>query len=177
MSKHLRRNLLTEYRPAVPEDFFRRLAPPFDVYASLRTRLVRTEPHSPVQTLEDLLQGYGIEASHFYSRRTPFPTIRQVLRVYDLWHAPTASGLGKSPAERIVLQCAAFGWTPEDVAELALGPALPLREAVRQCQFKAPELWPKAAYVLLGRTDQTVLLGKGRRKEVRYHVGHRHRIS
>ena len=136
----------------------------------MRTRLVRSDPFSPFQALQDRIQGYGIEPSHFFGIRETFSVLRQVLQIYDLWHAPAdAHDMGSTPAERIVLQCAAFGWTPEDIAELALGLALPIREAIRQCQLKTPELWPKAAYVLLGRTDQTVLLSPGqKRREVSF---------
>lgn len=153
-------------RKAPPQDFVRRAPAPFDLHVALRTRLVRFDPTSPIQALDDLVASYGIESSHLFGRRRPLATLRQVLQIYDLWHAPAeAQKPGNTPAERIVLQCATFGWTPDDITELATGPAMPIREAIRQCQLKTPELWPKEAYVLLGRYDQTVLLSSKQKKK------------
>jgi hypothetical protein len=84
----------------------------------------------------------------------------KLLKLYDCWHAEDISiaTSSASPAERVVLLCASFGWTVEDMGEIALGPALPIREAIRQCQLQSPELWPKAAYALLARADQIAMM-------------------
>lgn len=84
----------------------------------------------------------------------------KLLRLYDCWHADEtiSDAPPTSSAERLVLLCASFGWTAEDINEISLGPALPIREAIRQCQLLSPELWPKAAYALLARADQIAMV-------------------
>ena len=157
------------------------------MHSALRTRTARRHTLSPIAQLDELLSEQGVIPSHFFGKRPCFPILAQVLGLFDLWHADassqqvfaqngtTAEGAqghvaGRNAAERVVLQCARLGWSVDDVNELALGCAIPIREAIRQCQLSNIELWPKAAYALLGRTDQLTMLSgptPGRKREVR----------
>ena len=57
------------------------------------------------------------------------------------------------PAHRTVLYMAQLGYTLSTLAALPSGVALPLMEAISQCQDAPPSGWPQGAYDLLGRQD------------------------
>lgn len=56
-------------------------------------------------------------------------------------------------SHRTVLYMAHLGYTLATLASLPVGVALPLMEAISQCQDAPHSGWPKGAYDLLGRQD------------------------
>lgn len=112
----------------------------------------------------------GVDANNVFGSHPQYPIIQQLLRLYDCWHTTVPADV-RPIAERVILLATSMGWTAKELDEISLGPALPLREAARQCQLRLPEMWSRSAYALLNRPDQMAInkgSTAGRKREVCY---------
>jgi hypothetical protein len=151
------------------------LPPPFDVYGALRNSLSGyLQARDPLQDLEVLrLSTHPEQASTTTVSDTCFKALREVLSIYQLFQRDSLLEGATNVSENILLTCAARGMTSEDLNSLMPAVALPIREALRQCQLHVASTWPKRAYALLDRADQMAMKKgptSGRRREVSYRL-------
>lgn len=135
-----------------------------DLGTALGDRLQRAVSRDPLVEYLDFCKSAAKDRpANFFGEMKVFRDLKDVLSLYDQWHSsPTLPVLGvstQSPAERVVLHCAALGWQPDDLDGLSTAYSMPIREAIRQCQLICPALWPAQAYALLGRADQIAMSG------------------
>ena len=125
--------------------------------------MLRHTTSTPSAQLESLMVANDVTPSQYFDSCQLFPITKHMIILYDIWNAPpvTCDALtetSSSVAERLVLLCASLGWKTDDLNELVTGPGLPIREAIRQCQLKAPDLWPRETYALMNRADQIAMI-------------------
>lgn len=89
----------------------------------------------------------------FFGPLDPIPRLRQLLSIlatlFDRWQeSPLAVR-----AVNTVRAMLHFGCAQSVLRDLPLGFALPIKEALRYCQFEAPEDLPATGYRLVGRDD------------------------
>lgn len=155
---------MSRERPRLNQGQARRLSSPIDLHKALFTKLQGgraslLDPVSQIKHLQDALAASVTEVDSapgfFFGKRPRYPITTALLSLYGHWHDDSSE---QPASERIVLELASMGWTTQDIDALAVGPALPIREAIRQCQLASPSGWPQAAYALLQRPDQVAQL-------------------
>ncbi|KAH7103790.1 hypothetical protein BKA62DRAFT_694696 [Auriculariales sp. MPI-PUGE-AT-0066] len=130
---------------AIPHD-------PPDIFAHLRCRLLQ-EKYPQWPTLAMLPALFAYEASLEYgSARDPVRRSHEMLALYSLLTDPAERAVN-ARSEKAVMALLSCGWTLDTVAELPVGAATPIREALRRCQQSPPPDWPVEAYTFIGRDD------------------------
>lgn len=116
-------------------------------------------------SLIELGPSFDLTPSLFYGAVTPTSMTTSVLTVYSALSPLSGPSPAATRAQQAVLVMDTLGWTPASISQLAVGVALPLREAIRMSQLDAPEGWPARAYDLIRRPDLAQQTGSGRRKK------------
>ncbi|ORY54085.1 hypothetical protein BCR35DRAFT_310470 [Leucosporidium creatinivorum] len=129
---------------------------PSDLLQSLHS-LLRGVPETP-PSLSQISATLSLTPSFFYGLIDPLSLTSQLYSLYSLLACPPSS-LEKGPsttltrAQSTVRAIVAFGWDAARIDRLAVGVALPLREAIRMCQFDAPLEMSSKAFELIRRPD------------------------
>ncbi|KAG0139551.1 hypothetical protein CROQUDRAFT_101374 [Cronartium quercuum f. sp. fusiforme G11] len=88
----------------------------------------------------------------FYGTHQTCPRSQQISSLYRLLFSTEVYA-----AKEVLLQMDRFGWTRDDLDDIPWTIALPLREALRDCQFGAPTGLPESAYELIDRPDLAIV--------------------
>jgi hypothetical protein len=129
----------------------RKLCAPPDLPSALASRL--TANRNVLEFPEPAAVAPTDTASAFFGPVEPCRLTRQLLRLYDLFNPSDAALTAQSRSHAVVKAMHDFGWTRQLVEQLALGPALPLWEALRTCTESPPAEWDRRAYLLIDRKD------------------------
>lgn len=155
--------------PTLPSTFWK--SPP-DILKALQ--IVLSGGNRPAQfALENLATVPDFAPAHFYGDTAPLKLSSQLFDLFEIMGSPSATSTTTMRCQSAVLKMDAFGWTAQDIDLLPFGLALPLREAIRVCQFEAPENWPPTAYELIRRPDLTKQLDGSKSTDSRQRVSAR----
>lgn len=130
---------------------------PFNLLQSLQS-LLRGVPESP-PSLSHVSATLCLSPSNYYgSSIQPLQLTSQLVSLYSTLAFPpadpsTGTSTTLTRAQSTVRAIVGFGWDAAKIDRLAVGVALPLREAVRMCQFDAPLEMEVRAFELIRRPD------------------------
>lgn len=135
---------------------------PPDLLGTLQ-QILRGRPPSTPFSLAHIASTFSLNPSNFYGAVSPLLLTSQLTQLYQTlaFAPPTGPSTTLTRAQAAVLQMHQFGWDAARIDRLAVGMSLPLREAVRMCQFDAPLCWPTEAYELVRRPDLARQVGGG----------------
>ncbi|MBW0468810.1 hypothetical protein O181_008525 [Austropuccinia psidii MF-1] len=91
----------------------------------------------------------------FYGHQNSCLKSQQICQLYRLLFDPKSGPL--EAARNVLIQIDRFDWNNLDLDDLWFGIAIPLKEALRYCQFRAPNDLSIKSYQLMGRPDLCIL--------------------
>ncbi|WAQ89901.1 hypothetical protein PtA15_11A593 [Puccinia triticina] len=91
----------------------------------------------------------------FYGGPESCQLTKQITKLYRTLFKPDKSLL--QAAKGVLMEIDRFGWGLDDLDDLWFGIAVPLKEALRYCQYRAPQGLSARCYQLMGRPDLAML--------------------
>lgn len=126
---------------------------PFDVFATLYARINNPQWEMPSTETWKLLLAPGENPSFAYGDEDPLCLTHQLLSIYHCLAEGDPQTRGRADqAMQLMVRAAELG-SELNLDRLPLGPAAPLKEALRTCQTSPSGDWSVAQYQLAGRNE------------------------
>ncbi|PLW23072.1 hypothetical protein PCASD_10528 [Puccinia coronata f. sp. avenae] len=124
-----------------------------------RIRLAIDSPFDNLfdQRENDFTASQAFQKQHvgFYGGPESCQRTKRITRLYRILFKPDQNLL--QAAQSVLMEIDRFGWGLDDLDDLWFGIAVPLKEALRHCQYRAPQGLSARCYQLMGRPDLAML--------------------
>ncbi|KAA1069674.1 Anaphase-promoting complex subunit 1 [Puccinia graminis f. sp. tritici] len=124
-----------------------------------RIRLAINSPFDELfeKSADDLNPGQVYQRPNvgFYGGPESCQLTKQITKLYRILFKPDQSLL--QAAKGVLIEIDRFGWGLDELDDLWFGIAVPLKEALRYCQYRAPQGLSARCYQLMGRPDLAML--------------------
>ncbi|POV99511.1 hypothetical protein PSTT_13741 [Puccinia striiformis] len=100
-------------------------------------------------------QVYQKQTVGFYGGPESCRRTKRITKLYRILFKPEQTLI--QAAQGVLIEIDRFGWGLDDLDDLWFGIAVPLKEALRYCQYRAPQGLSARCYQLMGRPDLAML--------------------
>ncbi|KAH9812049.1 hypothetical protein DFH28DRAFT_1031872 [Melampsora americana] len=97
---------------------------------------------------------------HFYGDQEIYPRSKQITKFYSILFDQNTT---EDSTIEVLLEMDKFHWKREDLDDVPWRISLPIREALRECQFGAPIGLSASAYELIDRPDLAIVVSKDKK--------------